>query len=272
MIRRIILLLSLLYHPLCVTIKCYACGNEFKSLWENSSVLDLKDCPINSTANFNEICEAEICVKSLYLYQNKRELSNDNELVEIDNEGFTVRYCAFQLHRPDFQLDERGEAIIMEEKKMTSFMERSREIKIFSAGMIIYRDIDNKREYLVLQHMNPRNWTPPKGRMEGSEDEKMTAIREVFEETGLTEKKYNFIENYKKATQYNTRKGFKQATFFLARLKNPLEPIVLRPSEHQSFGWISLTNNDGIQNKLQSNLNLLNLLKDANDYITMHNL
>lgn len=85
-------------------------------MWNESSVLDLDDCLINSTKNYGEICEAEICVKSLSEYQYK-SLPIDNQHIENVKTVYIVRYCSYQLHRPDFPLDEKGEAIILEERK-----------------------------------------------------------------------------------------------------------------------------------------------------------
>lgn len=101
-------------------IKCFACGNEFKFLWNESSIFDLDDCLINSTKSYGEICEAEICVKSLTEYQ-YRSLSTEGQSIKNTEKANIVRYCSYQLHRPDFLLNEKGEAVIIEEIKGTVF-------------------------------------------------------------------------------------------------------------------------------------------------------
>lgn len=94
----------------------------------------------------------------------------------------------------------------------------------------------------------------------------MAAFREMFEETGLTEEKFEFHEKFRKKVFYNTRRGPKQVTFFLAYLKNPTETITLRPTEHQSFKWFNFEDACN-QCKLNTNRNLSILLQDAEKFI-----
>ncbi len=54
-----------------------------------------------------------------------------------------------------------------------------------SCGVIPYRLRNGKREYLVLMQTNG-SWSFPKGHMEPGETETETALRELYEETGLS--------------------------------------------------------------------------------------
>ena len=54
-----------------------------------------------------------------------------------------------------------------------------------SCGVLVYRDKNGVREYLLALQMGD-NWSIPKGHMEAGETEEETALRELFEETGLT--------------------------------------------------------------------------------------
>ena len=54
-----------------------------------------------------------------------------------------------------------------------------------SCGAIIWREKDGKPHVLVLQHQNGGHWAFPKGHVEDKETEEQTAVREIFEETGL---------------------------------------------------------------------------------------
>ncbi|MBE6943226.1 MAG: NUDIX domain-containing protein [Ruminococcaceae bacterium] len=54
-----------------------------------------------------------------------------------------------------------------------------------SCGVIPYRWNGSKKEYLILLQTN-NCWSFPKGHMEAGETETQTALRELFEETGLT--------------------------------------------------------------------------------------
>ena len=53
-----------------------------------------------------------------------------------------------------------------------------------SCGIIPFRDNGKEKEYLILLQKN-NAWSFPKGHMEAGETECQTALRELFEETGL---------------------------------------------------------------------------------------
>lgn len=55
-----------------------------------------------------------------------------------------------------------------------------------SCGVIPYRQCGNEREYLIVFEQFSQCWSLPKGHMEAGETEAETALRELFEETGLT--------------------------------------------------------------------------------------
>jgi 8-oxo-dGTP pyrophosphatase MutT (NUDIX family) len=49
-----------------------------------------------------------------------------------------------------------------------------------------WRENDGKKEYLIVYEQFSQCWSLPKGHMEAGETETDTALRELFEETGLT--------------------------------------------------------------------------------------
>ena len=55
-----------------------------------------------------------------------------------------------------------------------------------SCGVLPYRLNDGEREYLIVYEQFSQCWSLPKGHMEAGETEIETALRELFEETGLT--------------------------------------------------------------------------------------
>lgn len=55
-----------------------------------------------------------------------------------------------------------------------------------SCGVLPWRQADGQREYLIVFEQFSKCWSLPKGHMEAGETEVQTALRELFEETGLT--------------------------------------------------------------------------------------
>lgn len=74
--------------------------------------------------------------------------------------------------------------------EMVAFQEQYFDSKVIaqfhkSCGVLVYRDHNGLREYLLALQLGD-NWSIPKGHMEAGETEEETALRELFEETGLT--------------------------------------------------------------------------------------
>jgi len=61
-----------------------------------------------------------------------------------------------------------------------------------SAGGVVYRKVNNKIEFLVVQHSGHHRWVLPKGWIDEGETKEQTALREVKEEGGVEAK----IEEY----------------------------------------------------------------------------
>lgn len=79
-----------------------------------------------------------------------------------------------------------------------------------SYGAVI---INEKKEFLLIRHRNGGHWDFPKGHKEEGESSKETAMREVFEETGL---RVRLIEGFKEKSKYSPKPGVeKTVTFYL---------------------------------------------------------
>lgn len=62
----------------------------------------------------------------------------------------------------------------------------SKAVREYTAGGVVYRRVEDKVEILMIQDRLGR-WTIPKGHVEEGESLEQTALREVAEETGLTQ-------------------------------------------------------------------------------------
>ena len=86
-----------------------------------------------------------------------------------------------------------------------------------SCGAVIFRKQQDKYQFVLVQQKYGLRFGFPKGHVEHNESEKMTAKREVFEETGLDVEIYGHI---KEQTKYYPKEGvIKEVVYFLARAK-----------------------------------------------------
>lgn len=102
-----------------------------------------------------------------------------------------------------------------------------------SCGVLPYRILGSEPEYLIVFESFSKCWSLPKGHMEAGESEAQTALRELWEETGLTAR----LEEDRRATiEYPISPiARKQVVFFLGRVEG--EPKT-RPGEIESFRWV----------------------------------
>jgi 8-oxo-dGTP pyrophosphatase MutT (NUDIX family) len=107
-----------------------------------------------------------------------------------------------------------------------------------SAGAIVFNQNGGSRKYLLLQ--NAGRWDFPKGNIEKGESDVQTVLREVREETGLSD--IVLIDGFRRAIEYFYRRGnaaiHKRVVFLLARTD---QDSVRISSEHQGFGWFTYT-------------------------------
>lgn len=121
----------------------------------------------------------------------------------------------------------------------THFQERyfdSYVIPLFrkSCGILPYREQNGRREYLIVFEQFSRCWSLPKGHMEAGEAEIDTALRELYEETGLTavpDATRSAVIAYPISP-----KGSKQVVFFPGAVTG--EPRT-RQGEIDGFRWVT---------------------------------
>jgi bis(5'-nucleosidyl)-tetraphosphatase len=110
--------------------------------------------------------------------------------------------------------------------------------KRFSAGVVVVRPTAAGLRYLLLRVY--RTWDFPKGGMEAGEEPLQAAVREVEEETTLSELDFRWGQVYCETQPYS---GGKIARYYLAvsergDVRLPINPELGRP-EHHEFRWLA---------------------------------
>ncbi len=106
-----------------------------------------------------------------------------------------------------------------------------------SAGVIVVRKHADGYHYLLLRAF--RYWDFPKGLVEAGEDPRASAVREVTEETTLTDLKFRWGTDYRETEPY--ARG-KVARYYVAEsaegeVSLPVNPELGQP-EHHEFRWL----------------------------------
>jgi 8-oxo-dGTP pyrophosphatase MutT (NUDIX family) len=105
-----------------------------------------------------------------------------------------------------------------------------------SCGAVVYAQT-SELKYLLLQY-EAGHWDFVKGNVEAGETEKETTVRELGEETGITDA--TFIEGFKEHISYfYKRQGgtvYKEVVFFLMESKNTNVKLSF---EHIAFEWLT---------------------------------
>jgi bis(5'-nucleosidyl)-tetraphosphatase len=109
-------------------------------------------------------------------------------------------------------------------------------IKEHSAGAVLYCYFANDERKFLLLRYNSGHWDFPKGNIEAGESEVVTVIREIFEETGITD--LRFVKGFVQPIFYNYRQDGnlvrKRVSFYLAETRTI---NVKLSNEHQDFLW-----------------------------------
>jgi 8-oxo-dGTP pyrophosphatase MutT (NUDIX family) len=119
-----------------------------------------------------------------------------------------------------------------------------------SCGFLIFRREPNL-SFLLMQH--PDRWDLPKGHVDEGETDRECALRELVEETNISEDdihiddKFVFTNRYEvNLKRYGDKPVEKTLLIFLAELTNEVEIL---PTEHSGFRWVQWSPPHDIQKK-----------------------
>ena len=131
-----------------------------------------------------------------------------------------------------------------------------------SAGIVLFRNISNKNEFLLLNYPQG-HWDFIKGKIEQSETSHETALRETKEETGISN--IEFIDGFEESIEYDFRFKnkdiHKKVIFFLAKTS---EKKIKLSHEHNDYLWLGY--NDAL--KKTTFKNAKNVLLKANKFLS----
>ncbi len=128
-----------------------------------------------------------------------------------------------------------------------------------SCGAVVYRKINNEIRYLLIRNRRSSNWSFPKGHVEKGETLEQTAIREVFEETGL---RINILPGFKCKSEYTIQKTVQ---IFVASTNDTQTKIQVE--EIEDYIWLTFEN----AYKHLKFENDKTILKDAKEYLISNN-
>ncbi len=128
-----------------------------------------------------------------------------------------------------------------------------------SAGAILYQESPSGNLYLLLNYPSG-HWDFVKGNIERGETLKQTVLREIKEETGISD--VSFVEGFENKVEYHYQRDGelvrKEVVFFLARTATN---HVKLSHEHLDFIWLKF--NDALQRLTYKTAQ--NLLKKVRD-------
>lgn len=105
-----------------------------------------------------------------------------------------------------------------------------------SCGAVVFKKVNGELNILLLKHNNGGHWGLPKGHVEEGETEQETAIREVYEETGIEVS--TLYDQFRYKMEYSPMEGVvKEVIYFVAEASE--YEIKIQVEEVEKCEWIS---------------------------------
>jgi bis(5'-nucleosidyl)-tetraphosphatase len=108
-----------------------------------------------------------------------------------------------------------------------------------TAAGVILATVEGGRLYLLLRSASHGNWLPPKGHTDGGEDAAATALRELREETGITD--VRLVPGFEREIEYDVdtpRDSYRKHVTYLLGITD--QTGVTLSGEHDDAGWFAL--------------------------------
>jgi 8-oxo-dGTP pyrophosphatase MutT (NUDIX family) len=111
------------------------------------------------------------------------------------------------------------------------------EQKTLSAGVVVVRGEKGTWQFLALRAYT--YWDFPKGMLEQGEDPWQAAVREVEEETGITDLVFSWGNDFRETPPYGAGKvaRYYVAETYQAKICLPISPELGQP-EHHEYRWV----------------------------------
>ena len=113
--------------------------------------------------------------------------------------------------------------------------------RILSSGVVVVLWNRDHYDYLLLRAYN--YWDFPKGMVEVAESPLQAAVREVEEETALTQLRFRWGDIYRETHPYN--QGRKVARYYIAESTSAAVMLMPNPElgrpEHNEYRWVNRT-------------------------------
>ncbi len=127
-----------------------------------------------------------------------------------------------------------------------------------SAGAVLFNETDSGKNFLLLNYPSG-HWDFVKGNIEKGESLQQTVIREIREETGITD--VEFVDGFEDKIEYHYQRNgdlvHKEVVFFLAKTKTTDVKI-----SHEHLGFVWLNFDDALKKVTYKNArDLLNKIK-----------
>ncbi len=104
-----------------------------------------------------------------------------------------------------------------------------------SAGAVVYHEFEGKAKFLVIKNRRSMSWGFPKGHIEKGEKKEETALREVYEETGL---RVELLPEFERVSKYKIQNTIEKNVYmFAAAVKEP--EVKAQREEVCDYEWLT---------------------------------